>query len=183
MSTEVHLTLICIKWVPGDPSTIFLATSFTQRMPEISVSMYPSILMLGDIWNYHFTLSGPNLQEIVNLFQFSSGPRGPTIGTKFTISCEFYPLQVKWWCHMFSNIWVKVVVKNILLGSLETQHQAVFALWCLFLKKRTNFLYQTVTLSVFLVKHYTSLIYMKEKSFCLVNWAFPFVCPRTLFMQ
>ena len=32
-------------------------------------------------------------------------------------------------------------------------------------------------LSVFLVKQYTSLIYMKQKSFCLVNWAYPFVGP------
>ena len=28
-------------------------------------------------------------------FQFNSGPRGLTIGTKFTISCEFGRLQVK----------------------------------------------------------------------------------------
>ena len=47
---EIHnLTLICIKWVPGDPSTIFLATSFTQKMPEGSDSMYSYILMLESI--------------------------------------------------------------------------------------------------------------------------------------
>ena len=57
-------------------------------MPERSGSMYSSILMLE-------VDSGQNSQEIVNLFQFSLGPRGPTIGTKFTISCEFGPLQVK----------------------------------------------------------------------------------------
>ena len=33
-------------------------------------------------------------------------------------------------------------------------------------------------LSVFLAKQYTSLIYAKKKSFCLVNWAFPLVSPR-----
>ena len=44
-----NLTLMCIKWVPGDPSTLFLATSFTQKMPEGSDSMYSSILMLGNI--------------------------------------------------------------------------------------------------------------------------------------
>ena len=43
------LTLICIKWVPGDPSTIFLATIFTQKKPESSGSMYSSILMLENI--------------------------------------------------------------------------------------------------------------------------------------
>ena len=40
------LTLVCIKWVPRDPSTLFLATSFTQKMPEDSDSMYSSILVL-----------------------------------------------------------------------------------------------------------------------------------------
>ena len=43
---------------------------------------------------------------------------------------------------------VKVVAKNILLGSLGTQRQAVFGV-CLFLKKQTNFLNQTVTLKCF----------------------------------
>ena len=33
-------------------------------------------------------------------------------------------------------------------------------------------------LSVFLIKQYTCLIYVKEKSFCLVNWAFHCVGPR-----
>ena len=43
------LTLICIEWIPGDPITIFLATSVTQKMPEGSDSMYSSILMLENI--------------------------------------------------------------------------------------------------------------------------------------
>ena len=102
------LTLICIKWVPGKPSTIFLATIFTQKMPESSGTMYCSILMLKNIWYYHFTWSESNSQEIVNFFQFSLDPqleqKGPTIGTKSPISGEFAPLQVKWWCHMFSNM-------------------------------------------------------------------------------
>ena len=43
------LTLICINWVPGDPRTIFLVTSFTRKMPESSDSMYFSIFMLENI--------------------------------------------------------------------------------------------------------------------------------------
>ena len=99
-------------------------------------------------------------------------------------------VQVHWDPHLEQNsqeeymeselpgiIQVNVVAKNILLGSLGTQHQAVFAMWCLFLKRNTKFLNQTVTLKCFLVKQYTSLIYVKLKSFCLVTWAFPFVDP------
>ena len=37
------------------------------------------------------------------LLQFSLGPRGHIFETKFTISCEFGPLRVKWWYHMFSS--------------------------------------------------------------------------------
>ena len=44
---------------------------------------------------------------------------------------------------------VKVVAKNTLLGSQGTQRQAAFAMWCLFLKKQTNFLNQTVKLKCF----------------------------------
>ena len=49
MSFTSNLILICIKWVPEDPSTIFLATSFTVKMPESSDSTYFSIVMLENI--------------------------------------------------------------------------------------------------------------------------------------
>ena len=143
-------------------------------MPESSGSMYSSILMLENIWYYHFTWSGSNSQEIVNLFPFDSGPWGPTIGTKFIISYEFSPFQVKWWRHLFCKMTyeeymafellgifqVQVAAKNILLGSLETHRQTVFAMWCLFLKKKTHFLNQTVTLKCFLCKNSTLVWFM-----------------------
>ena len=44
---------------------------------------------------------------------------------------------------------VKVVAKNILLGSLGIKRQFVFAIRYLFLKKETNFQNQTVTLKCF----------------------------------
>ena len=56
---------------------------------------------------------------------------------------------------------VKVVAKNILLGSLRTQHQAVLAMF---------FFEETYKFSVFKLLHLSvSLIYVKEKSFCLFN--------------
>ena len=60
---------------------------------------------------------------------------------------------------------VKVVVKNIVLGFLGTKRQAVLAVWCLFLKKHTNFLNQTLHFSDSLVKQYTSLNNVKECHF------------------
>lgn len=44
---------------------------------------------------------------------------------------------------------VKVVTKYIVIGYLGTQSQVAFAVWCLFLKKDTNFLNQAVTLNYF----------------------------------
>ena len=109
-------------------------------------------------------ISGRNSQEIGNFYQFILGSQGLTIGTKFTISCEFSRLQVKWWYHMFSSMkkeecvefepsgifQVKVVTEDIVLGSLGTQRKAAFAIWCLFLKKHTIFWTKLLRSSVFL---------------------------------
>ena len=89
---------------PSDPSSIFLAMTFTGIMPGSSDFMYSSYFMLENIWHHHFTWSGPNSQEIVDFVPIV-GPRGPELNwNKFTISCEFGPLQEKWWCHMSSSI-------------------------------------------------------------------------------
>ena len=154
------------KMGPQGPKDYIFSDQFYSRNAKMlrKYSMYFSILMLENTWYHHFTWSGPNWQEIVNFFRFNSGTRGPTIGTKFTISCEFAPHQVKWWHRMFSSMkkeeymgsefsgifGVNVVAKNTVFGSLGTQHQAVSAVWCLFLKKYTNVLNQTVTLKCFL---------------------------------
>ena len=77
---------------------------------------------------------------------------------------------------------IKVAAKNILLGSLVTQHQAVFSQCDVsFRRNIQSFWNKLLLLSVFLVKQYTSLIYVKGKSFCLVNWALPFVVPKDPF--
>ena len=39
------------RWASRDPGTIFLATSFTLKLPESSDSMYSSVLMLA--WRYN----------------------------------------------------------------------------------------------------------------------------------
>ena len=49
VTLRTFVTLICIKLVPEDPSTIFLTTIFAQKMPESSGFMYSSILQLGNI--------------------------------------------------------------------------------------------------------------------------------------
>ena len=53
--------------------------------------------------------------------------------------------------------------------------KSCFAVWCFFLKKNATFLNQSVYLSVFRVKQYTSFIYVIRMSFYLVNWSFLFV--------
>ena len=161
-------------------------------MPESSGSIYSFILMLGNLWYYHFTWSGANLQEIVNLFQFSSGPWGPTIGWEFTISCEFDPLQLKWWCHVFWHeireihgiwaswhyLWKSSCQKYTAWVHGDPTPICFCNVMYFFWRDIQSLWNKLLHLSVFLVKQYTSLIYVKEKSFCLVNWTFPFVGPR-----
>ena len=111
------------------------------------------------------------------MFLFSSGLWGPAIGIKFTISCEFGLLQVKCWCHMFSNMkkkwytksklfdifWVNVVAKNILLGSLVTQHQAVFAMMSLF-EEKYKFSEPNCYIYMFSLLNSTLVLFMWKKS-------------------
>ena len=167
---------------------------FCSKMSESSDSMYSSILMLENIWCYHFTYSEPNSQEIVNFYQFSSGLRGLAIGTIFTISCEFSPLHVKWGYHLFSSMkkeeyieselsgifQVKVATKDIVIGSLGTQPKAALQYDVSFWRNIQIFWTKLLHLSVFLVKQYTIFIYVKRVSSCLVSWAFPFVGSRGL---
>ena len=51
---------------PKDPSSIFLATTFTWIIPGSSDSMYFSYFMLENIWYHDFAWNGPSSQEIVN---------------------------------------------------------------------------------------------------------------------
>ena len=50
-----HTAETAQHWVPGDPRTIFLATSFTQKMLRSSDSMCSSIFMLEIICYHNFT--------------------------------------------------------------------------------------------------------------------------------
>ena len=72
---------------------------------------------------------------------------------------------------------VKLVTKNILLGpwgpNAKLFLQCDVSFW-----RNINFLKKLLELSVSLVKQYISLIYVKEKSLCLVNSGFPFVGPQ-----
>ena len=68
-----------MKWVPGEPSTIFLATSLTPCIPCIPpFSCKKTWVILPEVGQIH--------KKFHVLFQFSLGTRGPVIGTKFTIS-------------------------------------------------------------------------------------------------
>ena len=70
-----ELTLISIKWVLSDPSTIFLATNFTQKMLKSSGSMYSSIFLLENILYHHFTWSKPNSEKILKFVWVPRYPR------------------------------------------------------------------------------------------------------------
>ena len=72
---------------------------------------------------------------------------------------------------------VKIVAK-IYLGPWGPNTKLFLQCDVFFWRNIQIFWTKLLHLSVFLVKQYTSLIYVKEKSFCLANWVFPFVSPR-----
>ena len=145
---------------PRDPSIMFMATNFTQKMPESSGSMHSFILMLENILFRDFTRNGPNSQKIYEFILIKFGSPRTHNWNKihnflwiWSTSCKImmsYASNTKKEEYMefeHSVIFqIKLVTKNILPGSMGTQSQAVFAMWCLFLKKHTYFLNQTVTL-------------------------------------
>ena len=105
-------------------------------MPGSLDSMYSSYFKLENIWQHHFAWSGPNSPEIMNFIPIV-GPLGPELNwNKFTISCEFGPLQEKRWCHMFSSIkmdeymepehsgifWAKMVAKLLRSPGIHFMH-------------------------------------------------------------
>ena len=65
------------------------------------------------------------------LLQFSLVPPGPIFGMKFTISCEFGPLRVKWWYHMFSSIKIEEYMESELSGIFQVKlfTKNILCLW------------------------------------------------------
>ena len=111
-----HIATIAWCWIPRDASSIFLATIFTRKVPRSSDSMYSFYFLLENIWHPYFTWSRPNSQEIMN-FAPIVGSRGPELNwNKFKISCEFDPLDIRWWYHMFSSIKMEEYMEPELSG-------------------------------------------------------------------
>ena len=106
---------------------------------------------------------------------FSSGPWGPTIGIKFTISCE-------WRNEGIHGIWPfwhfpsKSGRQNYTAWVPGDPTPSCFCNVISLFEKTYKFLKSNCY--TFLVKQYTSLIYVKQKSFYLINWAYSFVFPR-----
>ena len=164
------LTLICLKWVPRDTSTIFVLTAFTQKMLESWNSMYSSILMLENIWyhylsEYHHLISSVDgIHKRLRIFTNSFWVPGTHDWNKIHKILWIQSTAGKMMIHMFSSMkkedcvefkpsgifQVKVVTEDIVFRSLGTQRKAAFAIWCLFLKKHTIFWTKLLRSSVFL---------------------------------
>ena len=73
-----HTAKAVLHWVPRDPNTIFLVSTFTLKVPESSDSTYFSFFLLENIWYHHFTWSGLNSKDIVSFVPIMS-PEGPKL--------------------------------------------------------------------------------------------------------
>ena len=77
-----------MKWVPWDPSNIFLVTSFTWKRPESSDFMYSSIFMLENIW--HLKLREGHMHSL----QVPEAKRNENKKKKAKCCC-FYPFLLR----------------------------------------------------------------------------------------
>ena len=117
----------------GPKQYIFEDHCYSKNAKKLRFHVFP----LFHVWKHmtsSFYLKWTEFKKIVDFVPIV-GPHGPKLNwNKFIISCKYNPLQVKWWYHMFSSIkmeeymeselfgffWVKMVAKNIVLGSPGT---------------------------------------------------------------
>ena len=106
------------------------------------------------------------------MFKFSLGPWGSKFSFLLIWSTsdkiKFSSMKMK--DHGICTFWnfsIKNGCQKFIFGFLGSQCPAVSAVWYLFLKKHAIFWTILLDFSVFLVKQNASLIYFKEKSFCL----------------
>ena len=59
------LTLTCMKWIPEDPTTIFLTTRFYLKN-STKIRFYVFLNFHARYFSYFFSWSGPNSEEILN---------------------------------------------------------------------------------------------------------------------
>ena len=127
-----HIAKTAWRWVPQGPKQYIFGDHFYSKNAK---KFRFHVFLLFHVRKYMTSSFYLKWTEFTRNFVSIVGPRGPELNwNKFTISCEFDPLQVKWWYHMFSSIkmeeymepelsgifWVKMVAKNIVLGSPGT---------------------------------------------------------------
>ena len=103
-------------WISVTRSATFLATNFTRKMPESLDFMYSFTFILENIRYLNFTEKDLIHKKLWIVLQFSSGPQGPIIRTKFTISRKFEQLQVKLCYHVFPSMKVERYMESELSG-------------------------------------------------------------------
>ena len=133
-------------------------------------SKIPYITPLSCEKTYVITLREVNLnhKKFWILFQLSLSFWGPVIRIKLTISGEFGSPQAKLWYHTFSSM----------TAFWHCSHKtSCHKFSALIPGNPTPSWLCSVVLDfiVFLVKYYTSLIYVKANSFCSINSVFLFV--------
>ena len=103
-----------------DPRSIFLETTFTPKVPRSSDSMYSSCFKLENIWQNHFTWSGPNIKE-----KFSSSCRSLWTLIKLEQIPQFFVNSIHfrwmyddiiWQYHMFFSIKMEEYMKPEISG-------------------------------------------------------------------
>lgn len=68
-----NLNLICVKWVPRDPNTIFSTRGFTRKtLKNISISIFALEIIRGSISYSSSIVTGVNIKKRINMQLFGA---------------------------------------------------------------------------------------------------------------
>ena len=94
------LTITCMKWIPEDPTTIFLTTRFYLKN-STKIRFYVFLNFHARYFFYFFSWSGPNSEEILNFTPIYFGCPGTYNWNKI---CSFLWNSLLEYSYMFSRI-------------------------------------------------------------------------------
>ena len=143
--------------------------------------MHFSLFMLENTWYHNFTWSWPNSQEIVNFvpiyFGFPGTHNWNIIHNFLWIRSTSGKLMISYVSSMKMEDYMEIVFWHFSrkISPCTQGSDAKLSLQSGISFRRNLQMFWTRLLTV---EPYYILIYVKEKSFCLINRVFPFVGPR-----
>ena len=147
------LTLTCMKWIPEDPTTIFLTTRFYLKN-STKIRFYVFLNFHARYFSYFFSWSGPNSEEILNFTPIYFGCPGTYNWNRIS---SFLWNSLLEYSYMFSSMkmaeYIESELSGIFLEIWSPGTQPLLGCLCNVMslsEEHTKFVNKTVRLKCFL---------------------------------